>query len=252
MSEITRVDPIAALTQLCRDETDPQARIALSSQLADLFVKVEELRQNQERFEWEKQERNAKIAYAKAFAEFKAKVPKLLKNKHVHFVNKQGQETSYYHIELDNACDVIVPELLSVGITHRWKSEDLPGGMTRVTCILRHVEGYEEEGATLAGPADVSGGKNPIQGVGSAASYLHRYTLLASCGLVAANADTDGMPKMEGFDEAMLAIQKAETIDELKQVFFPAFQKAVAAKDEVSKAALTTAKDERKKELENA
>ncbi len=252
MTELSRIDPISALAQLCREETDPQTKVALSAQLADLYVKVETLRQSQERFEWEKQERQSKIAFSQAFAEFKKNVPALLKNKHVHFVNQKGQETSYWHIDLEAACDVVVPALLEVGITHRWKSEDAPGGFTRVTCYLRHVDGYEEEGATLAGPTDVSGGKNLIQGVGSAASYLHRYTLLASCGLVAKNADTDGLPKMEGLEEALNAIGAASTLDELKTVFFAAWKKASEAKDEAAKADLNAAKEKRKGELEHA
>jgi hypothetical protein len=56
-----------------------------------------------------------------------------------------------------------------------------------VTCILSKG-GYREENS-LPGPADTSGSKNPIQAIGSAVTYLERYTLKAALGLSATDDD---------------------------------------------------------------
>jgi hypothetical protein len=189
---VQRPSGMDLLAELSRKVNDPQAAIEIAKQIVELETKWETLRQNRDRFEWEKLDREAKVAFAIAFKKFKDDAPKILKTKHVNFTNKTGGETNYWHVELDKACDLLIPALLKVDITHRWKSSDLPGDRTRVTCYLRHKLGYEEEGASLAGPADQSGGKNPIQGVGSSTSYLERYTFLATCGIVPKGIDKDG------------------------------------------------------------
>jgi hypothetical protein len=218
------------LAELSRKVSDPQAAIAIAQQIVELETKREAFLQDRERFEWEKLDREARVAFAESFQKFKQDAPKILKTKHVEFPNKTGGKTDYWHVELDRACDLLIPALLKVDITHRWKSADLPGGMTRVTCFLRHRLGHEEEGASLAGPADQSGGKNPIQGVGSATSYLERYTFLATCGIVPAGADNDGnllsgMTQEEGaiFVEA---IQTAESPKNVMAEWIKAIEKA--------------------------
>lgn len=209
------------LAEALRNESDPLARVELGKQIVALQsaalnvdVEREKLRQARERFDWEKLDREAKVAFTQAFEDFKREAPKILKTHHVEFRNKSGDMTSYWHVELDKACDILIPALLKVGITHRWVSADLPDSRVRVTCYLRHRLGHEEQGASLAGPPDTSGGKNPIQGVGSSTSYLERYTFLASLGLVPTGADNDGNPpgmtQQEG-DEFIRGIQEAAT-----------------------------------------
>jgi hypothetical protein len=245
------------LDRLSRSVTDPQAAVEIAKQIVDLQVRQEELRQNQERFEWEKYDRDARVAFAKAFESFKADVPKIVKGKRVFYKGKDGKpDTEYYHVELDKACDVLIPALLKVGITHRWKSADLPGGLTRVTCFLRHRLGYEEEGSSLAGAADQSGGKNPIQGVGSSTSYLERYTLLATCGIVPSRKDNDGQEEQsaEGMDEKVLdeyveALNHAPDLNSLKSLFSECWNKAKALGDSAAKKAFQTAYEAQKRKL---
>jgi hypothetical protein len=57
-----------------------------------------------------------------------------------------------------------------------------------VTCIIAHSAGYSEENS-LSAPFDPSGNKNPLQAIGSAQTYLQRYTLKAALGLAAAKDD---------------------------------------------------------------
>jgi len=57
-----------------------------------------------------------------------------------------------------------------------------------VTCVVSHVDGHSEEN-TLSANNDTSGSKNAIQAVGSAVTYLERYSLKAALGLAAAEDD---------------------------------------------------------------
>ena len=243
------------LAELSRKVSDPQAAIAIAQQIVELEIKREAFLQDRERFEWQKLDREAKVAFAQAFEQFKQDAPKILKTKHVNYPNSKGGQTDYWHVELDKACDLLIPALLKVGITHQWKSADLPDGRVRVTCILRHRLGHEQEGASLAGPADQSGGKNPIQGVGSSTSYLERYTFLATCGIVPAGTDNDGNPLtgMSNDDGAAFveAIQNAETASDVMGEWTKAIN-AAKKLDPIDYRAMTLfteARDERLKAL---
>jgi hypothetical protein len=233
---VARPAGMELLAELSRKVNDPQAAIEIARQIVELEIRHEAFLQDRERFEWQKLDREARVAFTQAFQTFKESVPKIFKTKHVNFLNKTGGTTDYWHVELDKACDLLTPALLKVDITHHWKSADLPGGMTRVTCFLRHRLGHEHEGASLAGPADQSGGKNPIQGVGSSTSYLERYTFLATCGIVPSDKDNDGnetdkrVASVLG-DQQFIAlrdnIDNANNEEELKR-FYLAAQKAAA------------------------
>jgi hypothetical protein len=246
------------LAELSRKVSDPQAAIAIAQQIVELETKREEFLQNLERFEWEKLDREARVAFAEAFQQFKQDAPKILKTKHVEFANKTGGKTDYWHVELDKACDLLIPALIKVGITHDWDSVDLPGGFTRTTCILRHRLGYEKRGATLAGPTDQSGGKNPIQGIGSSFSYLQRYTLLATCGIVSSGADDDGNPHAGMTQEEgavfVEVIQDADTPSDVMAAWSKAINqaKSFTPVDYRAMTIFTDARDERLKALKRA
>jgi hypothetical protein len=57
-----------------------------------------------------------------------------------------------------------------------------------VTCHVSHEKGHRES-TSLTGPEDVSGGKNPIQTIGSTVTYLQRYTMVSALGLSTADQD---------------------------------------------------------------
>lgn len=216
-------------------------RIAVS-QNADID-KLAKLMDLQER--WEKNE--ARKAFVVAMNAFKAEPPSILKNKHVHFDTQKGP-TDYDHATLDHVCDRVIGSLSKHGISHRWRIEQ-NGEWIKVTCILTHELGHSEE-TTLQGVADSSGNKNNIQAIGSTVTYLQRYTLLAACGLAAANTDNDGGTQ---FDNGALAEQVewigcAKDLEELKKLFRDAYNKfeQVPAALKV----LIAAKNKRKAELQ--
>lgn len=138
---------------------------------------------------WEKNE--ARKAFIRALAAFKAEAPKLVKNKHVRYQNRDKSWTEYDHASLDYITSAINPVLSSGGLAYRWETEQRDGGLIHVTCVLTHVDGHSER-VTLFGYPDESGGKNKIQAVGSTTSYLQRYTLLAALGMATEGQDNDG------------------------------------------------------------
>ena len=117
---IDRVVPqVEILQALAREEKNPQVRMEIMRQMADLLAKSmeiatkqEELRQSWERFEWEKKDRLAREAYVKAFKKFKEKDLQVLKTKAVSFAKNfdpKKDTPAYKHAELDKAVAVIAP-----------------------------------------------------------------------------------------------------------------------------------------------
>jgi hypothetical protein len=142
--------------------------------------KLEKLLTLQER--WEANE--ARKAYHKAMAQFKADPPKIDKDKTVAYGN-----TRYNHASLANVTDKIGSALSKYGLSASWTTKQ--NGAILVTCRITHVNGHSEE-TTLSAAADSSGAKNSIQAIGSTITYLERYTLLALTGLATYEQDDDG------------------------------------------------------------
>jgi hypothetical protein len=167
---------------------------------------------------WEANE--ARKAYNDAMNRFKASLPTITKNKHVRFETSKGI-TEYWHATHDNVVKTLVPALNAVGIRHRWKMNQ-DGGLMTVTCVLTHELGHSEE-ATLSAAYDQSGGKNSIQAVVSAKTYLERHTFLAVTGLTT-EEDDDGRADAAAYPAdqvgaAIDAIHACRTESDLKQVY---------------------------------
>lgn len=148
--------------------------------------KLMKLLEANERYE----QNEARKAYHVAMAAFKAAPPKILKDRHVKYETTKGV-TEYNHAGLDNATDMINAALSAHGLTASWKTGQKETGQVEVTCFVTHILGHSES-CYLFSPPDSSGGKNAIQGIGSAITYLERYTLLAITGLATSDMDDDG------------------------------------------------------------
>jgi len=131
----------------------------------------------------------AKKAYTKAMAGFKADPPYIFKDKKVAFEAKGGK-ASYSHASLGNITHIINESLAAHGLSAGWKT-DQDSGVIKVTCTITHELGHSESSTLMASP-DNSGAKNSIQAVGSTITYLERYTLLALTGLATHDQDDDG------------------------------------------------------------
>ena len=89
------------------------------------------------------------------------------------------------------------------GLTASWSTTQEANQVT-VTCRITHVLGHYEE-TSLSSAHDNSGGKNAIQAIGSAITYLQRYTLLALTGLATKDQDNDGAGVTACIDEKQLS-----------------------------------------------
>lgn len=144
-------------------------------------AKLQALLEMRER--WSKEE--ARKAFVIALTDFKADPPELFKDKAVDFGN-----THYKHSRLGDASAQIGAALAKHGLSHRWNVDQTPEGRIAVTCILTHVQGHSES-VRMESASDQSGGKNSIQAIGSATSYLQRYTLFAAAGVIAKDQEDD-------------------------------------------------------------
>lgn len=179
-------------------KASPAEMIQAAVQSGADLDKLEKLLSLQER--WEANE--AKKAYYKAMADFKSNPPQIFKDKTVAF-----SQTRYSHASLGNVVEKITGALSKHGLSHSWRVKQ--NGVIEVTCRITHESGYFEE-TSISAEADKSGAKNAIQSIGSAITYLQRYSLLAMTGLATEDQDNDGQSSVS----ETISEQQAATIEE--------------------------------------
>lgn len=167
--------------------------------------KLEKLLILQERYE----ANEAKKAYHKAMAAFKASPPKINKDKDVTYATNAGK-VGYSHASLGNVTEKINSELSKYGLSASWPLKQ--NGQICVTCKITHELGHSEE-TMLCAPSDTSGSKNAIQAIGSTVSYLERYTLLALTGLATYDQDDGG--KAAGAPVEFISVAEQHRIADL-------------------------------------
>lgn len=182
--------------------TTPSHLLAMAVEQGADLDKLTKLMDLQER--WEANE--ARKAYVAAMADFKAAPIVIGKNKRVSFTTAKGK-TEYDHAELSDVTAALVPRLSQHGFSHAWTVKQDAGKIT-VACVLTHRLGHSERVEMTSG-ADDSGGKNSIQAISSANSYLQRYTLLAVTGQATGGQDDDG----RGYVDPELPAQDQGWID---------------------------------------
>lgn len=144
--------------------------------------KMERLLQMQERAE----ERYAEVAFAEAFADLQPKLPIITMNGQIVHNNKVISEFS----DWPNINKAITPILFEHGFGLSFKPASADNGKVGVTAILRHRLGHTDE-ATVELPADSSGAKNAVQGVGSSLTYGKRYAGVLILNLTIEGEDDD-------------------------------------------------------------
>lgn len=173
-------------------QVTPDQMLQLAIEKGADLDKLEKLMDLRDR--WEQNE--ARKAFEVAVSSAKAEIKPIIKTATVDFTSQKGR-THYQHETLDGI-ETQIGEILSAhGLSYRYRSRQ-ESGQLFVTCVLAHRCGHSEE-TTLSGPPDQSGNKNAYQSVGSAATYLQRYTLKLALGLSAAK-DTDGIPPQNAAD----------------------------------------------------
>lgn len=167
---------------------------------ADMSV-LEKLMDLHDRYE----KSQARKAFDNAIAAAKSEIPVIEKKRTASFTMKDGGNKSYSYEDMAIIAETIDPILSKHGLSYRYRSTQ-EGATVTVTCIVSHRDGHFEE-TSLSAANDPSGNKNAIQAIGSAISYLQRYSLKLALGLAAAKDDD---AKQVGFEPI-----SPEQLDEL-------------------------------------
>jgi hypothetical protein len=165
----------------------PQAMLSMAVAAGNTAL-AEKIMDLQERWE----ARTARKAFDAAISEAKAEIPVIIKNREM---NAGNGRTQYKYEDMAAIARAVDPILSKHGLGYRFRTHT-ENNVISVTCIIFHAEGHAEEN-TLCANADTSGSKNAIQALGSALTYLQRYSLKAALGL-AASADDDGAASGNG------------------------------------------------------
>jgi hypothetical protein len=177
----------------------PQAMIGEAIANGADLVQLEKLLDIQIKYE----ENEAKKAYFSAMTEFKKNPPQINKNVDVKYGN-----TQYSHADLAEVTNKINCALSEHGLSASWETEQTDKTVS-VTCKITHEQGFSQK-TTLTSAPDNSGSKNQIQAIGSAITYLQRYTLLALTGLATKGQDNDGQGEPPEFIDDK---QKSQIVD---------------------------------------
>jgi hypothetical protein len=192
---IERKEPPARALTLSAD-INPAQMLAIAVQKGADLETLRQFMDLQER--WEANQ--ARKAFEAAISAAKAEIKPVLKRSEVDFTSQKGR-THYKYEDFAEIAEEIDPILGKHGLSYRHRSKQNGKSLT-IICKLAHRDGHFEE-VELTAENDESGNKNSIQGVGSTATYLQRYTLKLAMGL-SASKDNDGRG----------AGKRAETISE--------------------------------------
>lgn len=162
----------------------PMQMLQIAVQQGADIDRLQKLMELQER--WEATQ--ARKAFDAAISSAKAEIKPIVKKREVDFTSQKGR-TNYMYEDLALIAAEVDPILSKFGLSYRYRSKQ-EGARLSVTCVISHRDGYSEE-TTLTAGNDDSGNKNSLQAIGSAATYLQRYTLKLALGL-SASKDDDG------------------------------------------------------------
>lgn len=129
----------------------------------------------------------ARKAFNTAMARFRESHIKVTRSA----VVKQGPMNGTAYAKLSDFVTAAAGPLADAGLSVSWRITQDAKDWIEVACIVRHVQGHEEE-TRMGGPPDQSGAKNAIQARASTVSYLEKYTLKMALGLAEQDDDDDG------------------------------------------------------------
>lgn len=138
-------------------------------------------------------DKNAEIAFNRAFQDFQAECPSVSKNRTAKIKGKTGGEWGYDFADLNHIVAVIKPHLQRHGFSFTFDTD----GAGAFRCHLHHVNGHSRT-AQVTLPAYSSANINNIQCEGVRNSYGRRYALLSVLGITTGDEDADGaLPRQE-------------------------------------------------------
>lgn len=173
---------------------------------ADILKQMMDLRDREEA-------RQAKLSFTRALAAAKAEIKPIMKTREVDYTPQGKQRVNYRHEDLAGIEEQVGPVLARHGLHYHFESDNGPDRPLTITCVLEHDDGHSTRTPLSAG-ADTSGGKNSLQAIASAATYLQRYTLKLALGLSVSH-DDDGRRAGEDADGGTITEAQAKEIRDL-------------------------------------
>src|SRR4029079_6921028 len=164
-------DAASLMAVISRAASDPATDVDKLERLLGMYERITE--------------RQAKAAYAAALAEMQPELPVIDERGRIEVREKTAsgqrdgrvqQSTSYALWEDIN--EAIKPAMAKWGFALSFRIGSTDDGRIKVTGILSHREGHQEE-TTMILMHDSTGSKNAVQAMGSSVSYGKRYTALA-------------------------------------------------------------------------
>lgn len=102
--------------------------------------------------------------------------------------NRSNPAFKSRYANLEAVRDTAVPELQKVGLLYTQSPGAIVDGVMAVTTMIIHAE----SGEWMKFEGDIALGKRDPQGVGSAITYMQRYSLMAALGLPPVDDDGEG------------------------------------------------------------
>lgn len=182
----TRTEQASAPATFTQREMTPMEMVGRALEMgvsADILKQMMDLRDREEA-------RQAKIAFSQALAAAKAELKPILKTREVDYTPQGKSRVNYRHEDLAGIEGQVGPILTKHGLSYTYESDNGVDKPITITCVLEHTGGHSTRTPLSAG-ADTSGGKNSLQAIASAVTYLQRYTLKLALGLSVSH-DDDG------------------------------------------------------------
>jgi ERF superfamily len=183
-------------------------RLASNPQLnVDVFERL----LNARRFE---EDREARRSFNTAMSQAKGEIAPVLKTRDVDYQSKKegSARTKYKYESFADVARVVDPVFSTHGLSYRFRVAQ-QADLVKVTTIISHADGFSEETAPLEAKVDPGvTGMSMVQALGSALTYLQRYSLRAAIGL-AAGVDDDG--RAAGGTSPKISVEQANELQRL-------------------------------------
>lgn len=186
---LTEHEPNAAPMPMVRERAEPMTPMEMVGRALEMGVSADILKQMMDLRDRE-EARSAKVSFTRSVAAAKAELRPIMKTREVDYTPAGKARVNYRHEDLAGIEEQISPILVKHGLSYRYESDNGVDRPITVTCVLEHVDGHSTRTPLSAG-ADTSGGKNSLQAIASAVTYLQRYTLKLALGLSVSH-DDDG------------------------------------------------------------
>lgn len=176
--EVVQVAPQedAFLSMIERVASDPQADVDKVERLYELYER--------------RQAKASEVAFNSDMAEMQAELPVIDHTKEISYYSKKLQKhiLKSTYTPWEDIDEKVRPIYTKYGFSLGFKIHQTKDDFPAITCTVRHRGGHHDT-TTIKLPADMSGEKNAVQGVGSTMTYGKRYSACAALNITTRGHD---------------------------------------------------------------